>query len=86
MGAFLQFDLEIVLDQMAETELADPQQARREHRVEDGAGHEGVVFAEQPQIVIRAVDDEFMAGQGFEQRVEVELAPAGREACPPRRC
>ena len=63
LRALLQLDAEVLLDQVAQTELTQAKQARGEHRIEDGAGHEFVVLAQQPQVVICAMHDQLVSGQ-----------------------
>ena len=72
LRTLLQFDAEVFLDQVAEPKLPQAKQARGQHGIEDGAGHELVVLAQEPQVVVRAVHDQFVAGQGIKQRVEVK--------------
>jgi predicted metalloendopeptidase len=55
-----------------ETKLAQAEKARGEHRVEDGARHEFVVLAQQAQVVIGAMHDQFVAGQRLKHWVEIE--------------
>ena len=57
---------------MTQAEMAQPQQTRRQHGVENRAGNEFMVLAQEPQIIIRAVHDEFVPGQRIEQRIEIE--------------
>ena len=57
--------------QIGQAELSLPQQPAREHGVENRARHKVVVLAEKPQIVIRAMHDEFMLAQRFQERAKV---------------
>jgi hypothetical protein len=56
----------------AEAELFFAEQPRREHRVENLRGREIVMFAQQPQIVIRGMENQLATGQRIEQRIDAE--------------
>lgn len=68
------------LDQVGESELAQADEAGCEHRVEDGFGLEGVVLAEQTQVVIGAVHEQLVPGQGAEERHQVDGGQGVHEA------
>ncbi|MGC3958867.1 MAG: hypothetical protein QM813_13295 [Verrucomicrobiota bacterium] len=50
---FFQLHAQMFLHEVAEAKLADAQQAGGQHGVENRAGDELVMFAEQAQIVVR---------------------------------
>jgi len=62
LRAFLELHTEIFLHQMAQAELAQAKQSRCKHGIENGFGDELVMFAQQTQIVIRAVHDQLVTG------------------------
>ncbi len=72
LGSFFEFDAKKVLDQMAQAKLPQAEQSRGEHCVENRAGDEFVMLAQEAQIVIRAVHDEGVGGEGIEQGIEVD--------------
>ena len=70
LRALLQSDGEIFRDKIAEPKLLCPNESRRDHGVEDCRRHEAVAFAQQAQIVVGTVKDQF---------VFAEHSPQGRE-------
>ena len=62
-----------MFNKVAEAKLWDAEKARRDHGVKDGSRLERVVFAQQPQVVIRAVHDQLPAGQSVNKRREVNV-------------
>ena len=72
LRAFLQRDTEKLRHQIAQAEFAHAQQAAGEHRVEDGRGNEAAVASEQPQVVVRAVQNQLMLAEDLEHRRELE--------------
>ena len=58
---------------LRQAKLHDTEQPGRQHGVKNRARHEIVVLAQQPQIIIRAVQDEFVFAEGLEQWSEVEV-------------
>ena len=57
---FAKFHAEVTLYQSGETKLAEPKEARGNGRVENPARGEVQTAAEQSQIVIRAVQHDFL--------------------------
>ena len=72
LWAFIEGKAEIFGHEVDEAELGVTEQAAGEHGVEDRAGDEVVVFAQEAEVVIGAVHDEFMRAESIEQRGEVE--------------
>ena len=73
LRAFVEGDVEVLGDEVGEAELGLPQETAGEHGVENRAGNKIVVFAEKPEVVIRAVHDEFVGAEGSEERGEIEV-------------
>ena len=72
LRAFDQLDAEVLLHQGREREFRVAGQPRRDHRVEHGAGLGEPGPAHEPQVVIRAVEDQELAGEHLEKRPEIE--------------
>jgi hypothetical protein len=73
LGAFFELNTQVGLHQVAQAELAQSEQPGRQHGIEDGAGNELVVFAKQPQVVVGAMHDQLVPGQGIENWVQNQL-------------
>src|SRR5207247_47075 len=61
---FFQMDSQQPVDQTRQAELAETQQTRRQHCIENISRHEPASAAPQSQIVIGAVHDQFVHGKG----------------------
>ena len=69
---FLQMNLQEVFHQIGQSEFSETEQARSQHRVKNGVGHEAKRPPQQPQVVIGAVQDQFPPAQGVQQRHQVQ--------------
>src|SRR5579859_2954579 len=72
LRAFFECDAEKLRHEIGEAELRDAEQPARKHRVKNGAGNELMVLAQQAQIVIRTMHDEFMLAESLEQGAEID--------------
>ena len=73
LRSLLQLHVEESRDEMVQPELADAQEAAGEHRVENPGGDKTQALAQEPQIVIRAVHDQLVAFEDFEERFELRV-------------
>ena len=86
LGAFFELNTQVVLDEVHEAELTKAQEAGRQHSVEDCGGDELVMFAEQTQVVVCPMHNQFVGRERFEEGAEVEASErihqviAGRSA------
>ena len=64
---------EKALDQRGQTELANPEQARRDHGVENLARCEIQTSAQQTQIEIGAVQNDFLFLERLAQRCKIDI-------------
>src|SRR6185436_4119182 len=72
LRTFFEFYTQMFFDEMAKTELGVTEEARRGHRIEDGAGSEVESFAEHPEIVIGSVKNDFATLKRPQQFGEIQ--------------
>src|SRR5439155_27076502 len=72
-GPVAEFDVEVPFYQSGQTKLADPEQARSNHRVDNALRRKVQTSAEQPQIEIRSVQNNFFSLQRSAQRRQIDI-------------
>jgi len=85
LGGFVECDVEVMSHKIIEAKLGLSQQTSGEHGVKDRRRHEIVVFAEQAQIVIRAVHDQLMAEESLQKWIEADPAERINQFIAPER-
>src|SRR2546430_17166739 len=73
LGPFAEFDIEVLSYQSGQTKFADPEQARSNHRVENALRDKIQTAAEQSQIEIRSVQNNFFSLQRSTQRRQIDI-------------
>jgi len=73
LGPFAEFDIEVPFYQSGQTKFADPEQARSNHRVENALRHKVETSAEQSQIEIRSVQNNFFSLERSAQRRQIDI-------------
>src|ERR1700682_4120475 len=73
LRSFCKLDAEEALNQRGQTEFANAEQARRDYRVENLARREVQTAAKQPQIIICAVQNNFLLRKYRAQRRKIQL-------------
>ena len=69
---FFQLDSQQPVDQTGQAKLGETQQTRRQHCVENISRHEAASAAQQSQIVVGAVQDQFVPAKRRQQPREVQ--------------
>src|SRR5688572_4018188 len=72
LWTFLQLHPEILLHEVNQAELAAAEEPAGEHRVENGGGNEVAVLAQEAQVVIRAVENQFVLGENLKDRRQLQ--------------
>src|SRR5437763_12118610 len=73
LRTFHQFDVEIFLYQRGQTKLTDPNQPGGKRGIEDSLWHETHVPSEQSQIVISAVENDFLVRERVTQWRKIDI-------------
>ena len=73
LRSFFQDHAEIFVDEAAQAEFALAQQAAGQHGVEDPVRYEAVIFAQQPQVIVRPVQDQLVLFQLQPKRLQIQL-------------
>ena len=72
LGAFDQFDAEILLYEGGERELRVPSEAGADHGIENRVGLREARAAHETQVVIGAVENKDLGSEKLEERLEIE--------------
>ena len=72
LGPFFQLHAEVLLDQVAEPELALAQETRGEHGIKNRVGDECMVLEQHAQVVVRAVHGQLAAAERVQQRLQMD--------------
>ena len=73
-------DVEVFEDERGEAELGDAGEARREHGIENGCGSGVADAAQEAQVVVRAVNDEFLSIERAKERLRGRARRGDRSA------
>ena len=70
LGALGEDNPEVAVQQGRQAELETADEPRRDHGVEHAAGLDHADAAQEPQVVVEPLDDEFMPGEFLKQRLQ----------------